>query len=98
MVPGSVVSPDAGLVEGLGLGEFLVLPSLAPEALSVLTSLMSAVTDCIVGESGPNSSITPALANAAPVNPAAASGLAELHQVLVPTALCLATILLCRLV
>ncbi|MFV8171181.1 hypothetical protein [Mycolicibacterium peregrinum] len=57
---------------------------------------MSAVTDCIVGESGPNSSITPALANAALVNPAATSGPAELHQLLVPTALCLATILLVR--
>ncbi|OBJ38296.1 hypothetical protein A5630_29965 [Mycolicibacterium mucogenicum] len=57
---------------------------------------MSAVTDCIVGESGPSSSITPALANAALVKPAAASGPAALHQLFVPTALCLPTILLVR--
>ncbi|BCI79676.1 hypothetical protein MTY66_13010 [Mycolicibacterium sp. TY66] len=88
---------------------FLVLPSVAlvapevpdlaplsPPALSVLTSRMSAVTDCIVGESGPSSSMTPALAKAALVNPAAASGPAALHQLFVPTALCLPTILLAR--
>ena len=109
VVPESLVSPGLGLAGGLVLpGELAVpsvvldapvLPDLAPPSLvelSVLRSLMSAVTDCIVGESGPSSSITPALANAAPVNPAAVSGPAALHQLLVPTALCLATILLTR--
>ena len=105
------VSPGwgLGLVGGLGFVGLLALPSVAleglelpdlaplsPLELSVLTSLMSAVTDCIVGESGPSSSITPALANAALVNPAAASGPAALHQLFVPTALCLPTILLAR--
>lgn len=108
--PGSV--DGVGFVDGfvgLGLLGFLVLLSvvlvapelpdlepLSPVELSVLTSRMSAVTDCIVGESGPNSSITPALANAALVKPAAASGPAALHQLFVPTALCLPTILLVR--
>jgi hypothetical protein len=102
LVDGLVV--DFGLRAGLDLPAFLFLLALAPEAPelllcellpvepSVLTSLMSALTDRIVGESGPSSSITPALANAALVNPAAASGFAALHQLLVPTALCLATI------
>ncbi|MBU9762907.1 hypothetical protein FR943_03435 [Mycobacterium sp. TNTM28] len=64
---------------------------LSPDGPSVLTSLTSAVTDLIVGESGPNSSMTPAPANATLAKPAVAIGPAAFFRPRPPVTLCLPT-------
>lgn len=60
---------------------------------SVLRSCTSAVTDRMVGESGPNSSMTPVPANATLARPADAIGRDKLRSPRALAALCFATFL-----
>ncbi|MBU9762906.1 hypothetical protein FR943_03415 [Mycobacterium sp. TNTM28] len=59
---------------------------------SVLTSITSAVTDLIVGESGPSKSMTPAPANARLANPAVAIEPAGVRRPCTRATLCFPTV------
>ncbi len=76
------------------VSEGLSAPELSPlPGPSVLTSLTSAETDLIVGESGPNRSMTPAPANATLASPAVAIGPTAARRPRLCAMLCFPTIL-----